>query len=117
MEEFQQFYILINHLSFKNNPSHIRVSLKDKGGKIIKEIKENALFMDKNFRDLSGLYIGLKEAKKFGAKRILILTDNFFLRTIIKNRQRESYINYYGFYNDINRMINNFKEVRVEVVA
>ena len=117
MKEFRQFFIGVNNISRKNNRSFIRVLLKDREGKIIKEIEENALFKDKNFRDLSGLYIGLKEAENFGAKKILILTDNFFLRSLIKNGHGEDYMDYYGFYNDINRMINNFEEVRVKVVA
>ena len=116
MEKLQQFFVLINNMAFRSNPKYIRVSLKDREGKVIKKIEEKALFKDKNFRDLSGLYMGLKEAENFGAKRILILTNNSFLSAVIKNGHGEEDIDYYGFYNDINRMINNFEEVRIKVV-
>jgi len=116
MRELQQFFISINNMSLENNLYNVCVSLKDKEGKIIKKIKENALLPDKNFRDLSGLYIGLKEAENFGVRRILILTDNSFLGTIINNGLREDYMDYYGFYDDISNMIDNFEEVRVKVV-
>lgn len=117
MEEFQQFFILINNMSLKNNPFYIRVSLRDKEGRTIKRIEENALFSDKNFRDLSGLFIGLKEAEVLGLKKVLVLTNNAFLGTIIKNGLGEGYMDYYGFYPDIKKMIANFDEVGVKVVA
>ena len=94
MKELHQFFILINNMSLRTNPSNVCVSLKDKEGKIIKKIEENALLPDKNFRDLSGLYIGLKEAENFGVRRVLILTDNSFLGAIIKTGLRKDYMDY-----------------------
>ncbi len=117
MKEFQRYFILINNMSLKNNPCYVRVSLKDREGKTVKKIEEHALFSDKNFRDLSGLYIGLKEAEHFGVRRILILTDNAFLGTIIRNGMGDGYTDYYGFYPEIKKMINAFEEVSVKLVA
>jgi hypothetical protein len=117
MKDFQRCFILINNMSLRNDPSYVRVSLKDREGKTIRKIEENALFSDKNFRDISGLYIGLREAEHCGVKRIMVLTDNSFLGTIIKNGLGESYVDYYGFYYDIKRLMCNFEEVGVKVVA
>jgi len=80
-------------------------------------IEEKALLSDIDFRDLSSLCIGLTEAKGFKIRRILILTNNALLETIIKNGTGEEYIDNYGFYPDIKKLMNNFEEVAVKVIG
>ncbi len=119
MSEYQKVFIFINNnISRNNHPSFVLVFLKNKEGKTVKKIEERALFADKNFQDISGLLIGLKEAIRFGAKKILVLTDNLFLQNIIRNGIRENhYFDHYGFFPDIIEMMNNFDEIGVKVVA
>ena len=113
MKKLPQFFIFINNRSLKNNSLYIHVSLKDEEGETIRKIEENALISDKNFRDLSGLFIGLKEALTLKAGEIFIISDNDILRTLITNEIREDYIDPYGFYPDIKKLINKFEEVKI----
>ncbi len=123
MEGFEQFFILINNtidssLSPKNNSlsnSFIHVSLRDGEGKVVEEISENALLSDKNFRDLSGLSIGLTQAKKLGARKISIGTSNILLEILIKDEQGRTWKDNYGFHADIKNMINSFEHVEVKI--
>ena len=57
------------------------------------------------------------EAKGFQIRRVLILTNNALLETIIKNGTGEEYIDNYGFYPDIKKLMNNFEEVAVKVIG
>ena len=63
-------------------------------------------------RDHKGWYA---ERKKV-IRRILILTDNIFLGTIIKNRKGGDYVDCFGFYFDLKGLIGSIKEVEVNVV-
>lgn len=65
----------------------------------------------------SGLIIGLKEAVSLEVRKILILTNNAFVGIMVKNELVESYMDYYGFYPDIKRLISGFEEVGVKVVG
>lgn len=85
-------------------------------GNTLKIIEEKALLSDKNFRDLFGLYIGLKEALKFKYQSILILTNNILLGTIIKSGFRKGYTDDYGLYPNIRELSDNFKNIEVKVV-
>jgi len=131
MEQFEEFFILINTPvdsslsstrnsptgnSSTNNPS-IHVSLRDRGGKIVEEISENALLADKNFRDLSGLSIGLTQAKKLGARSISIETNNVLLEILINDRPGRTWKDNYGFHSDIKRLIKNFERVEVKITG
>ncbi len=101
---------------FYQSNSFIHVSLRDGEGKVIEEISENALLSDKNFRDLSGLSIGLTQAKKLGARRISIGTSNILLLEIlIKDEQGRTWKDHYGFHSDIKRMINSFEHVEIKI--
>jgi hypothetical protein len=117
MKDDRQIFILINKRPLKDSPSHVRIALKDTKGKTVKKIEEYALLSDKNFRDLSGLIIGLKEAISLGIGKILILTNNAFVGIMVKNGPGEGYVDYYGFYPDIKRLISGFEEVGVKVVG
>jgi len=75
VKKLQRSFISLNSQRFKNDPCCIRVSVKDGKGKLLKRIKERALFSDKNFCDICCLFIGLREAKKLGVKKVIILTD------------------------------------------
>jgi len=121
MEELEQFFILINNtvdsdLSPASN-SFINVSLRDGGGKIVEKISENALLSDKNFRDLSGLSIGLTQAKNLGARRISIGTNNILLEILIKDEPGRTWKDNYGFHTDIKKMINGFEQVEVKIIG
>ena len=116
MEKIFEHYIFINNMSLKDSPFYIRILLKDMEGKTLKTVEEKALLSDKNFRDLFGLYIGLKEALKFKFKRILILTNNSLLGAIIKPDFKKHYTDDYGLYPNIKRLSNNFKNIVVRVV-
>jgi hypothetical protein len=72
MQESQWLYIHINNTVTPKDQCYVQVSLKDSEGKAVEEIVENALLSDRNFRDLSGLLIGLTAARKLGIRRILI---------------------------------------------
>ncbi|MEW5803456.1 MAG: reverse transcriptase-like protein [bacterium] len=122
MKEPEQFFILINNFIDSNllslrNSSSIHVSLRDKKGTVVEEITENALLSDKDFRDLSGLSIGLTRAKKLGARKILIVTNNIFLGILIKNEPGKAWRDNYGFHADIKRLINTFELVEVKIVS
>ena len=117
MTEFQQSFISLDNLSFENKQHFIQVSVKDGKGKLLKEIKEKALFSDKNFCDICGLFIGLQEAEKFGVKKVLILTDNTLLGKFINNGHGEDFIDPFGFYPDIKKLINKFEKVEVKFVC
>ena len=128
MKTLDQFFILINDNIDSNIPStgdppssvdppSVRVSLKDREGKLIEEITENALLSDQNFRDLSGLSIGLTQAKKRGARRILIITSNIFLEILIKNEPGRTWKDNYGFHSDIKKMITHFEQVEVKIIS
>jgi hypothetical protein len=120
-EEFEQFFILINN-TIDSNPSSpgnksISVCLRDGGGKIVEEISENALLSDKNFRDLSGLSIGLTQAKKLGARRISIETSNILLEILVKDTPGRTWKDNYGFHTDIKKLINDFEHVEVKIIG
>jgi ribonuclease HI len=136
MEQFEEFFILINapvgsslsstsNSSTSNSPtgnsstgnSSIHVSLRDRGGKIVEEISENALLSDKNFRDLAGLSIGLTQAKKLGARSISIETSNIFLEILINDRPGRTWKDNYGFHSDIKRLVENFERVEVKITG
>ena len=103
-------------MSLRDSPLYIRILLKDMEGKTLKKIEENALLSDKNFRDLFGLYIGMKEALKFKFKRILILTNNVLLGSIIRTGFRKGYSDVYGLYPNIRELSNSFKNIEVRFV-
>ncbi|MGA1875168.1 MAG: hypothetical protein ACMUIA_06150 [bacterium] len=117
MEDSHTFIIIVDDLSLKNYSSHVHVLLKNERGKIIKTVIENALLHDKDFRDISGLYIGLKEAAKAKAERILIVTDNPFLGAIMKEGIKGDCEGDYGFYPDIEKLVAGFEEVKIELVS
>lgn len=116
MEKICKFYIFINNIPLEDSPFYIRILLKDMEGRIHKKIEEKALISDKNFRDLYALYIGLKEALKLKYKRILVMTNNVLLGTIIKSGFKKGYRDDYGLYPNIKELINNFKDIGVRVV-
>ena len=117
MQESQWLFIHINNKVTTRDHCYVQVSLEDRAGKTIKEIVENALLSDRNFRDLSGLLIGLTAARKLGIRRILILIDNIFWGTIIKHGQEEGYRDCFGFYPDLKGLIDSFEEVEVNVAS
>jgi hypothetical protein len=117
MKDLHTFRIIINDLPLKDNYSYVHVLLKDEKGKIIKTVTEHALLHDKDFRDISGLYIGLKEAAQAKAERILILTDNPLLGAIIKGELKSDCGDYYGFDPDIEHMVAGFEKVKMEIVS
>ena len=116
MGKIFEHYIFINNMPLKDNPSCIRILLMDTEGKALREVEEKALISDKNFRDLFGLYIGMKEALKFKFRRILILTNNSLLGAIIKTDFRMHCTEDYGLYPNIKRLSDNFKKIEVRVV-
>jgi hypothetical protein len=117
MKDLHTFRIIINDLPLKNNSSYVHVLLKNEKGKIIKTVTEHALLHEKDFRDISGLYIGLKEAAQAKAERILILTDNPLLGVLIEEGMKSDCGEYYGFYPDIKKMVSGFEEVKMEIVS
>jgi hypothetical protein len=116
MQESQWLFIHINNTVTTRDHCYVQVSLKDREGNTVEEIVENALLSDRNFRDLSSLLIGLTAARKLGIRRILILTNNIFLGTIIKNGQGKDCWDCFGFYPDLKGLIGSFEEVEVNVV-
>ena len=117
MEELQQSFISLNSQRFKDNPYSIKVFVRDGEGKLLKRIEEMAVFSDKNFCDICGLFIGLREAIKLGVKKVLILTDNSQLAKYIDNSHGEDFTDPFGFYPDIKSLINKFEKVNVRVVC
>ena len=103
-------------MPLKDNPFYIRILLMDMKGKTLKTVEEKALLSDKNFRDLFGLYIGLKEALKFKFKKILILTNNSLLGAIIKPDFKKHYKDDFGLYPNIKRLSDRFKDIGVRVI-
>jgi len=76
VKELQRSFIFLNSQRFKNDQCCIQVFVKDGKGKLLKRIKERALFSDKNFCDICGLFIGLREAKNLGVKMIIPYWEN-----------------------------------------
>ncbi|MEW6379332.1 MAG: hypothetical protein AB1611_06970 [bacterium] len=101
----------------QKSPPFIKVSLMDGKGRTVDEVLENALLPDKNFKDFSGLFIGLTRAERIGGKRILIITDNILLQILIKSEAAGAWKDSYGFHADIKRLMNNFEEVKVEITG
>ncbi|MEW5803519.1 MAG: hypothetical protein AB1847_15610 [bacterium] len=114
MNEYEHFFILVNPVPLNGHSSSIHVSLQDGKGETVEEIQENALLSDNNFRDLSGLYIGLNTAEKHGIKKVTVLTNNVFLRAMVQSERKE--MDSYGFSPDIKKLIGNFEEVGIDVV-
>ena len=100
MEELQRSFISLNNQRLENDPHYIKVSVKDWEGKLLKKIEEMAVFSDKNFCDICGLFIVLREAEKLGVKKIIILTDNTQLGKFINNGHGEDFTDSFGFYPD-----------------
>ena len=117
MKELQRSFIFLNSQRFKNDQCCIQVFVKDGKGKLLKRIKERALFSDKNFCDICGLFIGLREAKKLGVKNVFILTDNTLLGKFINNGHGEDFVDLFGFYPDIKALISKFEKVNLRVVC
>lgn len=117
MKELQQFFISLNNERSKDDPYSIKVFVRDGEGKLLKRIEEMAVFSDKNFCDIYGLLIGLKEAIKLGVKKVFILTDNSQLAKFINNGYGEDFTDHFGFYSDIKSIINNFEKVNIRVVC
>lgn len=117
MEEFQQSFISLNNQRSKDDPYSIKVFVRDGEGKLLKRIQEMAVFSDKNFCDIYGVLIGLREAIKLGVKKVLILTDNTQLIKFINNVYGEDFTDHFGFYNDIKSLINKFEKVNIRLVC
>ena len=117
MEELQQLLISLNNQRSKDDPYSIKVFVRDGEGKLLKRIEEMAVFSDKNFCDIYGLFVGLREAKKLGVEKVLILTDNTQLPKFISNGHSEDLTDFLGFYSDIKSLINKFEKVSIEVVC
>lgn len=117
MEEFQRSFISLNNQRSKNDPYCIKVFVRDGEGKLLKRIEEMAVFSDKNFCDIYGLLIGLREAEKLGVKKVFILTDNTQLEKFINNGHGEDFTDHFGFYPDIKSLINKFEKVNIRVIC
>ncbi len=116
MQESQWLFIHINNTVATRDHCYVQVILKDMEGKTVEEIVENALLSDINFRDLSSLLIGLTAARKLGIRRILILTNNIFLGTMIKKGQGADCWDCFGFYPELKGLIYRFEKVKVNIV-
>ena len=117
MEELQQSFISLDNQRSKDDPYSIKVYLRDGDGKLLKRIEEMAVFSDKNFCDIYGLLIGLKEAIKLGVKKVLILTDNTLLGKFIDNGYGEYFMDSFGFYPDIKSLITKFEKVNIRLIC